>query len=162
LYYFKRRDIRLGRNVVIHGLPLDITIGEKTSFYDNCIFEFGPKSHVAIGKHVLLSYGVVFCCTKEILIGDYVQIGEYSSLRDTTHSYEGLDTPMKFQPDRSQGISIADDVWIGRGCLILPGTEIESGVVVGANSVVKGKLEKNGIYAGTPAKLIKMREEIKR
>jgi acetyltransferase-like isoleucine patch superfamily enzyme len=39
----------------------------------------------------------------------------------------------------------------------MPGTIIEDGVVVGANSIVKGYLVKDSIYAGLPLKLIKKR-----
>jgi acetyltransferase-like isoleucine patch superfamily enzyme len=64
---------------------------------------------------------------------------------------------MKYAADISEEISIGNDVWIGRGCIIFTGTMIADGVVVAANSVVKGKLERNGIYGGIPAKLIKFR-----
>ena len=52
---------------------------------------------------------------------------------------------------------VGNDVWIGRGCLICDGSYIEDGVVVAANSVVKGRLLKNGIYGGSPVRLIKFR-----
>jgi acetyltransferase-like isoleucine patch superfamily enzyme len=64
---------------------------------------------------------------------------------------------MKYLPDIVDPIVIGNDVWIGRGCLIQPGTVIEDGVVVAANSVVRGTLKSNGIYGGIPAKLIKYR-----
>ena len=87
-----------------------------------------------------------------------MQIGEYTSIRDTEHQYNDLNIPIKLQDDISSDIIIGDDVWIGRGCMIFPGSEIGDGVIVGANSVVKGKLEDHGIYAGSPAKLIKSRK----
>jgi acetyltransferase-like isoleucine patch superfamily enzyme len=156
-FYFKTWGITIGRNVRIHGLPFNITVGRRTIFYDNCVFEFGHASEVNIGSEVVFSYGVVFCCRHKITIGNDVQIGEYSSVRDSTHRHDQMDKPMKFSSDIELPIVISNDVWIGRGCLILPGTVIEEGVVVAANSVVKGLLEKNGIYGGNPAKFIKHR-----
>ena len=61
--------------------------------------------------------------------------------------------------DKKAPILIGNNVWIGRGCLICEGAIIEDGVVVGANSVVKGRLVKDTIYAGAPAKAIKSRIE---
>jgi acetyltransferase-like isoleucine patch superfamily enzyme len=94
---------------------------------------------------------------KSINIGNYVQIGEYTSIRDTTHDYK--ESIIMGSKDVTLPISIGNNVWIGRGCLISQGTLIEDGVIIGANSYVKGHLKKNGIYAGSPAKFIKMRIE---
>lgn len=156
-FYFKNARITLGTNIKISGLPIQICIGKDVVFYDNSIFEFGANSKFSIGDHTTLSYGVVLCCNTQIVIGDNVQIGEYTSIRDTTHNYKEYGKPMKLNADISSPIIIGNNVWIGRGCIILPGTVIEDGVVVGANSVVKGILVKDGIYAGSPCRLIKMR-----
>ncbi|HHZ8891379.1 TPA: acyltransferase [Klebsiella michiganensis] len=52
-------------------------------------------------------------------------------------------------------ITIGDNVYLGFGCLILPGVVIENNVVVGANSVITKNLEANAVYAGVPARKIK-------
>ncbi|MDR3680580.1 MAG: acyltransferase [Flavipsychrobacter sp.] len=158
-YYFKNSGIKLGSNVKIHGLCYNVSVGKNVSFYDNSLFEFGSKSHLVIGDECVLSYGVLIAVNDTVTIGDHVQIGEYTSVRDTTHRHDDVDKPMKFAGDVSTPIAIGNDVWIGRGCIIQPGTIIENGVVIGANSVVKGTLMKNGIYAGSPAKLLKMRAQ---
>ena len=56
--------------------------------------------------------------------------------------------------DYFQPIIIGDNVFIGYGAIILPGTKIGNNVIVAAGSVVKGKLSDNSIYAGIPAKYI--------
>jgi acetyltransferase-like isoleucine patch superfamily enzyme len=81
-------------------------------------------------------------------------IGEYTSVRDTSHNYSSQGVPFMEQKDISQPIRIGNNVWIGRGCIIFPGTIIEDGVIVGSNSIVKGHLKANSIYAGAPLKLI--------
>jgi len=45
--------------------------------------------------------------------------------------------------DKSEKIMIGSNVWIGRGSIILPGSVIEDGVIIGAHSVVKGHLKAN-------------------
>ena len=53
---------------------------------------------------------------------------------------------------------IEDAVWIGSNSIILPGALIRKGCVIAAGSVVKGETRPNCIYAGNPAKLIKVIE----
>jgi acetyltransferase-like isoleucine patch superfamily enzyme len=83
-------------------------------------------------------------------------IGEYTSIRDTTHTYTDPSLPYCSQPDTSAEIIIGNNVWIGRGCIIFPGTVIEDGVIIGANSVVKGHLQAYSLFAGSPAKFLKV------
>lgn len=159
-FYFKSFNLILGKNVKILGLSNRIEIGENNSFYSNTIFEFGATSKFKTGNKVILSYGVLISCMESIEIGNFVQIGEYTSIRDTTHDYKGdKSTPIMDTPDISKSIIIGNNVWIGRGCLICEGTIIEDGVVVGANSIVKGTLTKDSIYAGVPIRKIKNRIE---
>ncbi|EMW3083142.1 TPA: acyltransferase [Vibrio cholerae] len=59
-------------------------------------------------------------------------------------------------------IIIGNNVFIGVGTIILPGTRIGSNVVVGAGSVVKGIVPDNTVVAGNPAKVISSIHEYKR
>ena len=53
-------------------------------------------------------------------------------------------------------IKISDHCWIGKEVNILKNTYIPKDCIIGANSVVCGKLKKeHAIYAGNPAVLVK-------
>lgn len=52
-------------------------------------------------------------------------------------------------------VMIGNNVYIGAGATILPGTRIGDNVIIGAGSVVKGIIEPNSVYAGCPARKIK-------
>lgn len=52
---------------------------------------------------------------------------------------------------------IGSDVWIGQNALILPGTHIGDGAIVGANSVVGGSVGPYTVVAGDPARVVKKR-----
>lgn len=58
-------------------------------------------------------------------------------------------------------IIIGNNVFIGYGCTILPGSVIGDNVIVGANTVVKGSLNSNSVYAGVPARYICSLDEYK-
>lgn len=131
-------------------------MGKRNTIYDDCIFHFNSESRFETGDNVVFSYHVLVSCEHDIAIGSHVQIGEFTSIRDSTHNY-AVDGIMMGTPDKMAAIRIGNNVWIGRGCLICEGSIIEDGVVVAANSVVKGRLLKDNIYGGAPAKAIKNR-----
>ncbi len=160
LFLLKKWNINVGKRVIVKGLPINIKIGDNCDLYDQVVIELiRHDAQITFGNKVLLSYGVLVSCSCKIAIGNSVQVGEYSSIRDSTHSYKDLSKPMREAADSIATIIIGNDVWIGRNCIIMPGTIIEDGVVVGANSIVKGTLKENGIYAGSPVKLLKMRTQ---
>ena len=51
-------------------------------------------------------------------------------------------------------VRIGNNVFIGMNATILMNTEIGDNVIIGAGSVVSGKVESNSVYAGTPARKI--------
>lgn len=56
--------------------------------------------------------------------------------------------------DSFEKIKIGNNVFIGYGAIILPGTIIEDNVIVGAGSIARGILKSNSVYAGIPVKFI--------
>ncbi len=159
IVFFKSKHIILGKNVTLQGQIFSIKLGKDINVYNNCIFELGSKANLDIGNKVIFSYGCIINVNKFLKIGDCVQIGEYTSIRDTTHDYNDYGKPMMENKDVSDSILIGNNVWIGKNCLIMPGAIIEDGVVIGANSIVKGILKANKIYAGNPIGEITSRQE---
>lgn len=159
-FYFGSSAVNVQRNVAIKGFCKNIEVGEDIIFYSNCIVELQRDANLKIGSHVIFSYGSVLSCSKSIEIGKDVQIGEYTSIRDTTHDYTDYGQPMMNNSDISLPIVIGNNVWIGRNCLIMPGTVIEDGVVIGANSLVKGTLKRDTIYGGNPVQEIRQRKKL--
>ncbi|MDE5865072.1 MAG: acyltransferase, partial [Lachnospiraceae bacterium] len=56
-------------------------------------------------------------------------------------------------------VLIGKNCFIGCNVLILKGTELGDGCVVGAGAVVSGKFEAHSVIAGNPAKVIRRNEE---
>ncbi|MBC7850504.1 MAG: acyltransferase [Chitinophagaceae bacterium] len=154
-FYTKSWLTHILGHVHINTISHQTSIGENATLYPNVIFELNQHSILRVGERFTLSYGAVISCQHSITIGNYVMIGEYTSIRDTSHGYSDTKVPYCRQPDIPSAITIGNNVWIGRGSIILPGSVIEDGVIVAANSVVKGRLESNSLYGGAPARLIK-------
>ena len=53
-----------------------------------------------------------------------------------------------------RGISVGHNVFIGKRAIILPNTRIGDNVVVGAGSVVRGKVPSDSVLIGNPAKFV--------
>ncbi|KAA9133062.1 acyltransferase [Marinihelvus fidelis] len=122
----------LGRNVMIVSRGAAIHIGDRT--------------------HV--SHGTTVVAKSSISIGDDGLIGEYVTIRDQDHAIsKGRISHQEFA---IKPVVIESNVWLGAKVTVLRGSKIESGVVVGANSLVKGRLASGAVYAGIPAKRVKV------
>lgn len=52
-------------------------------------------------------------------------------------------------------IKVGNNVFLGYGCIILPGVTIGDNVVIGAHSVVTKDVPANSVFAGVPARFVK-------
>lgn len=150
--------LRLERGLRIRqGLHSGWTIGTDVYIGRNTTIDCLRCATLFIGDRVTLTEGTFISVVERVQIGEDCLVGEYCSIRDANHSMSRIDQPIAMQPMEGSAISLSPNVWIGRGCAVLAGCSIGTGAVVGANSVVTRPLAANGIYAGTPAKLIRMR-----
>jgi len=143
-------SVKLGKNIFIganNWFKQHVTVGDYTYISNRCNFSF-----VDIGKYCSISSNVT-----TIPFGhNYLQFSNYPFclLAKNKPDYEKLyNREVVFYGSTK----IGNDVWLGEGVKIIGGSVIENGVVVGANSLVKGRLVAYGIYGGSPAKLIKFR-----
>lgn len=109
-----------------------------------------------IGRNVEISNGcVISSFTAGTFIGDDCLIGPNCSIIGNNYHYDRLDVPIRLQGKSSvKGIRIAENVWLGSGCVILDGADIGPGSIVTPNSVVSGRIPPNSIVQGNPAKVI--------
>lgn len=92
------------------------------------------------------------------VIGNFVMMGEDCAVYTRNHRYDRTDVPICVQGREAiKPVRIGDDVWIGARVTILPGAEIGNGAVIGAGSVVCGKIPPMAVAAGNPARVIRMR-----
>ena len=57
--------------------------------------------------------------------------------------------------DKIAPITIGNNVYIGEGCIILPGVNIGNNVIIGARSIITKDIPNNSVAVGSPAKVIK-------
>ena len=115
----------------------------------------GGIGNIFIDSNTYINSGTVMYIGNGIKIGKNVLIAANCTLAPVNHEYRLANKTIieqRFMPSRG-GITIGNDVWIGANTVILDGTNIPDGVVIGASSLVKGNLESYSIYSGNPLQL---------
>lgn len=120
----------------------------------------GGTGDIRIGRNSFINSGVVMYSGNGISIGEDVLVAANCTFAAVNHEFKSRNIKIveqRFQPSRG-GILIEDDVWIGANCVILDGSVLRKGCVVGAHSLVNGELEPYSINVGNPLRQIGYRE----
>lgn len=136
------RKARLGKSVrisptVSFSNAQNITIGDRSRIGAGCSLWAGP----GVGR---------------IVIGEDALFGPNVMLTAASYRYND-GGPVTEQAMTEADIILGRDVWIGYGAVILPGTTIGDGAIIGANAVVRGAVPDHAIMSGNPAIQIKTR-----
>lgn len=130
-----------------------------------CRFELdGYKKTLFVGNNCEMGDMTHIVALNKVKIGNNVLIASKCFISDTSHGiYKGTDQDRPEIPPNqrklvSSSIKIGNNVWIGENTVVLAGTEIGDGCVIGANSIVNSKIPNNSIAVGSPAKVIKIWE----
>lgn len=153
-YIFASRGskIEIGRGTIINNNSVSNLFG----IWQRTIFYAVNSSKIIIGQSCGIS-GVSFCAMESITVGDRVQIGANVKIMD--NDLHSLDASERAKDERANirksPVFIGDDCFIGAQSIILKGTRLGKGCIVGAGSVVHGIFPNNVIIAGNPAKIVR-------
>lgn len=131
----------------IFGKPLDETSWIRPTF--KC--DVGHNIH--IGRNFRMNFDCVLLDSADITIGDDVMIGPRVQIITPNHSMDPM--RRRVMSTLASPVTIGNDVWVGAGAIILPGTRIGDGTVIAAGAVVRGDVPGGEVYGGVPAKSIK-------
>ena len=131
----------LAENATVIG---DVIMGDECSVWFNAVVR-GDVHSVRIGNKVNIQDGAVIHCTYEkasVTIGDNVSVGHNALVH---------------------GCTLQDNVLVGMGAIVMDNAVVESGAVVAAGAVVLENtvVEAGSIYAGMPARKVKMLDKEK-
>jgi virginiamycin A acetyltransferase len=134
-------EVIIGRGSSLN-CPVDIDKGTAIG-YRFCVKGFGAAhigKYCALGDDVKIitsDHAIQFPCLNFVL--------QKNILGETYPSASGM------------FVEIGNDVWIGDSVIILAGVSIGNGAVIGAGSIVTRSVGAYEVYAGVPAKLLKLR-----
>ncbi len=126
-----------------HDYKLNISV------YNNNVFYSGRNNYFNGVLNVILSEQKHFFMGNECLLSFGIWVRNADP-----HLIYDCESKKRLNPTKS--IYFGDHVWIGQSAMILKGTQIESGSIIGAMSVVSNKkIPANSSWAGNPAKKIR-------
>jgi len=155
-------SVFLGDEVVVFGADGGgrVGIGRRSCLHRGVIIETSQGGEVSVGADTHIQPRCqLSAALGSIHIGSDVQIAPACGFYPYSHGM-ALGTPMREQPLTSKGdITVADDVWIGYGAVILENVSIGRGAVVAAGAVVRDDVPDYAIVAGVPARVVGCRSE---
>jgi virginiamycin A acetyltransferase len=125
---------------------------------DSCI-SFGTVfSHTTarIGRN---AYVGLYCCLGDVTLEDDVLIGSNVSIMNggSQHGIDRLDIPIREQAGVWPRITVGRDSWIGDRAIVL--ADVGKHCVIGAGSVVTKRIPDYAIAVGSPARIIRFRNQ---
>ncbi len=133
------QKLRRRRNNVDFARDLGVRVGDNCNFIATTRTSFGSEPYlIEIGDHVELAAGVRF------LPHD----GAVWVFREKEPTIDVMEP-----------IKIGSNVFIGYNTVLLPGADIGDNCIIGACSVVSGRIESGSVAAGVPARRLKSIEE---
>ncbi len=139
---------------------LRIWVGEhcgilgKNTYIASRVFD---NPSLRVGDHSFLGFGVEIVVAKQVRIGNHVLIAGNCFITDNpghpTDPIKRRDQPV--DKERIQVVTIEDDVWLGSRSIVLPGTHIGHGSIIGAGAVVSKTIPPYSLVIGNPGQVIR-------
>src|SRR4051794_1256562 len=133
-----------------------VRIGPDSGVYVGTYFDLGPQGEVEIGRYCTIA-GATFASNDRVVIGDYALIaygvviaGSAFAVPPDARVAVGEDG----RPGSRADVRIGNDVWIGARAVVLGGSTIGNGAIVGAAAVVEGEVPEYAVAAGNPARVV--------
>jgi acetyltransferase-like isoleucine patch superfamily enzyme len=134
--------------------PWCLLAGERIQFEQNVYIKIvSAQARISLGKEVFIGAGAELDISHSLTLGNHVLIAPGCFITDHDHK-RGAHAGIAEQGCVSAPVVIEDDVWLGAHAVVLPGTRIGRGAIVGANAVVTHDVDPMTIVAGVPARSI--------
>jgi acetyltransferase-like isoleucine patch superfamily enzyme len=161
-WLLSRRFKSSGLVIVRGGFPKPAVINKggeihagSTAYFPGVRLEVLRGGAIHIGSGTYLNRNVLIVAEKEVRIGRDCKIAWDVVIMDTDqHPVHGVERP--------RPVVIEDDVWVGCRAIILKGTHIGRGAIIGAGAIVRGDVPPGAVVAGPTASVIRQVEQDER
>ncbi|MBD3797011.1 MAG: acyltransferase [Campylobacterales bacterium] len=130
----RNKGATIGRNCYIHPGLLkkansNLSVGCDTIINSD---KFDLRCKIKIGNNVIINSGV--------------------KIITASHNHNSIEYETTYKE-----VALQDYCWIATGATLLPGSEVGYGAIVGAESVIRGRVQDMSIMIGNPAVEVKKR-----
>ena len=122
-------------------------IREKVTIGENAVILMGAVLNIGavVGRRTMIDMGAI--------------VGGRGTVGDDCHIGAGAVLAGVVEPASATPVVVEDRVLIGANAVVLEGVRIGAGAVVAAGAVVTEDVPPGAVVAGTPARIIKMKDE---
>lgn len=121
------------------------------------------RDRVKIGKSVVVMMGAVINIGAEIGDGTMIDmnavLGARATVGKNAHIGAGAVLAGVLEPPSATPVMVGDGALIGANAVVLEGVQIGANAVVAAGAIVTENVPEGAVVAGSPAKVIKMKDE---
>lgn len=161
-YYFSDYNDTKKRTAILQELLG--SIGENVEI--DTPFHCDHGKNIFIGTDVIVGINCTFVDNAPIRIGDRVMIASNVQFYTASHPVlprerlipDWRESSATFYRTYARPIEIRDNVWVGGGCIFLPGVTVGENSVIGAGSVVNRSIPDNCVAVGNPCRVIRRLE----
>lgn len=133
---------RLGKQTVMRTSGGKIKVGLGFMTAPNTYFSSLDGGIMIIGERVIVNRNCIFVCRRRISIGNYCGFGPNVCIYDHDHKFDFHGKKAGYD---YEDVVIGDNCWIGAGVIILKGTNIGEGSIIGAGCIIKGVIPPHSI-----------------
>jgi len=116
------------------------------------------EGEVEIGAKTVMGQECTISAYRRVRIGEQCVIADRAMFIDFDHGVVEVERPIRVQGIYMRDVEVGSNVWIGYGACILRGVSVGDNSIVGTNAVVTKDVPANAVVAGSPARIIRMRE----
>lgn len=160
----RRGSIKLGfgdaghfdreRERTVWNVAGTVSLGQKVRIQHGARISVGSEGKLTLGDSVEVTAGAAVICNKSVSVGQATRIAWGALVMDTDY-HQIIDTDGRRTNDDAP-VRIGARVWIGTRVIVLKGSEIADGCVVGAGAVINRRYEEKAtLIGGVPGRVLR-------
>ena len=151
VYMARGVELRCRRGLGHMEIGREVWIGRGTAI--RC-----HEGFLSVGDGVVFGGRDTVNCYLDVEIGDDCIFADEVYVGDFDHRTDDLETPIQQQGIVKSPVRLGRDCWVGTKSVVLRGTSVGEGSVVGASAVVRGRFPERSVIVGNPARVAKIRD----